>query len=127
MADSIFTRIIKGEVPCNKIYEDQQTMAFLTIEPIQPGHTLVVSKNQIDHIWDLPQEDYQAVMDTAKKVANHMRQILDAKRIGVKIEGLEVPHAHIHLIPFSTISEFNQLPKIATDSDLSKMATKLAF
>jgi histidine triad (HIT) family protein len=99
MADSIFTKIIKGEIPAEKVYEDGENIAFLTIQPIQPGHTLVVPKKQIDHLWDLPDEDYQSLMTATKKVANRLREILGKKRVGVKVEGFEINHAHIHLIP----------------------------
>jgi len=128
MADSIFTKIIRGEIPANKIYEDELTLAFLTIAPIQPGHTLVIPKKQIDHLWDLSDEDYQAVMATAKKVAQHMRRVFpDKARIGVKVVGEEVPHAHVHLIPFNTISEYNTAPAPVPAEELTEMAKKLAF
>src|SRR3990167_1868781 len=122
---SIFTKIIKGEIPCHKVYEDNLTIAFLTIEPVQPGHTLVVSKKQIDHLWDLPDEDYQALMAATKKVATRMRQIFGTKRIGLKVIGEEVPHAHIHLIPFNTLSEYDSRPVSAASEDLAEMAKKL--
>ena len=126
MSDSVFTRIIKGEIPAEKIYEDEKTIAFLTIQPIQPGHTLVVHKNQVDHLWDLPDEDYHYLMSVVKKVAIHMREKLpDYSRVGVKVEGVEVPHAHVHLIPFNTIAEFNEPPKGATQAELAEMAQKL--
>ncbi len=94
---------------------------------MQPGHTLVIPKKQIDQLWDLPDEDYQAVMATAKKVALRMRQVLDAKRIGVKLIGEEVPHAHVHLIPFNTIEEYNSHPQAGTSEEFAEMAQKLAF
>ena len=127
MADSVFTKIIKGEIPSNKIYEDDKNIAFLTIQPIQPGHTLVVPKNQVDHLWDLPDEDYLALMETCKKVAAHLREVLGKKRIGVKVEGFEVPHAHIHLIPMDSVAEYNALPKNASPEELAEAAKKLAF
>src|ERR1700752_4771420 len=100
MQDSIFTKIIRGEIPAEKIYEDDKTIAFLDIHPITPGHTLVVPKKQIDHLWDLPDEDYLALMQTAKKVANRQRQVLNPQRVGVHVVGVDVPHAHIHVFPF---------------------------
>ncbi|OGL24800.1 hypothetical protein A2884_02420 [Candidatus Saccharibacteria bacterium RIFCSPHIGHO2_01_FULL_48_12] len=124
---SIFTKIINGEVPCHKVYEDDLTIAFLTIAPVQPGHTLVVPKKQIDHLWDLPNEDYQALMATTKKVALRMRQVLGTQRIGLKATGEEVPHAHIHLIPFNSIAEYDSRPVTATNEDLAAMAKKLAI
>lgn len=127
MADSIFTKIIKGEIPAKKIYEDSDTIAFLTIQPIQPGHTLVVPKKQIDHLWDLSDEDYQTLMSTVKKVARRIREVLETSRIGVKVEGLEVPHAHVHLIPFNTLAEFNHPPSPVSNGELTEMAKRLAF
>lgn len=130
MADSIFTKIIKGEIPCNKVYENEKTMAFLNIYPDQPGHTLVVPKKQVDHLWDLDDEDYQAVMDAAKKVAQRIRQVLKPDRVGVKVAGEEVPHAHVHLIPFNTTKEFQETTPHVGEPDytaLAEMAKKLAF
>jgi histidine triad (HIT) family protein len=127
MADSIFTKIIKGEVPAQKIYEDDKNIAFLTIQPIQPGHTLVVPKKQVDHLWDLPDADYQTLMDASKKVANRLREVTGKKRIGMKVEGFEVAHAHVHLIPMDSVAEYNSLPKDVPAEELAEMAQKLAF
>lgn len=125
MQDSIFTKIIKGEIPCHKIYEDDNVLAFLTIEPQQPGHTLVIPKEQIDLIWDLSDESYTVLWQTAKKIAIHLGGVLD-RRIGVHVEGLGVPHAHIHLVPFSTTEEFLSHPSGQADSnELAKMAERL--
>ena len=95
---SVFTKIIQGEIPCYKIYEDDKTMAFLDIEPEEVGHTLVVPKLEVDKVYDLPDEDYQAVMATVKKLARHYEKIL-GERIMIKIVGIDVPHAHVHLLP----------------------------
>ena len=95
---SVFTKIIQGEIPCYKIYEDDKTMAFLDIEPEEVGHTLVVPKLEVDKVQDLPDEDYQAVMATVKKLARHYEKIL-GERIMIKIVGIDVPHAHVHLLP----------------------------
>lgn len=127
MAESIFTKIIKGEIPCYKIYEDDKTFAFLTIEPSQPGQVLVIPKKQIDQLWDLDEEDYVAVMTTAKKVAKKMRESLGVKRVGVRVIGEEVPHAHIHLIPFNTVEDYYQKSYSASQAELAEMAKKLAF
>ena len=97
---SIFTRIINNEIPANKIYEDDRVVAFLEMYPLNEGHTLVVPRQQVDHIWDLSDEDYEYLWKTAKKIANHIRKVYpDAPRVGVVVEGFGVPHAHIHLIP----------------------------
>jgi len=127
MQDSIFTKIIRGEIPCHKVYEDAKTIAFLTINPITPGHTLVVPKKQIDHLWDLDDEDYQAVTATAKKVANRIREILQPVRVGEHVAGTEVPHAHIHLFPFNNAEEFWKHPSdtSASNEELEEMAARL--
>ena len=130
MQDSIFTKIIKGEIPSHKIYEDDKTFAFLDIHPVQPGHVLVVPKKQVDHIWDLPDEDYQALMAAAKKVANRQREILQPKRVGEQIVGIDVPHAHIHVFPFNTMEEYRHVPDMDVEPDhtaLAEMAQKLAM
>lgn len=96
---SIFSKIIAGEIPCYKIYEDDKTFAFLDINPESPGHTLVVPKVEIDKIYDLPDEDYQALMATAKKIAKNMED-KTGKRTIWKVIGVDVPHAHIHLCSY---------------------------
>jgi histidine triad (HIT) family protein len=130
MTDSIFTKIIKGEIPCHKIYEDEKTFAFLDIHPIQPGHTLVVPKVQIDDLWDLPDEDYRAVWDTARKVAKRLYAVLGAGRVGVKVIGLDVPHAHVHILPFNTMAEYRRAANLNADPEhesLAEIAKRLAF
>jgi histidine triad (HIT) family protein len=129
MQDSIFTKIIRGEIPCHKVYEDNQVIALLDIHPQQPGHTLVIPKKQIDLIWDLDDETYHYLWDTAKKLARHMNEIL-SRRIGVHVEGTGVPHAHIHLVPFDTTEQFLFHPDMSAEPDhpaLAEMAKKLAF
>lgn len=130
MEDSIFTKIIKGEIPCHKVYEDDKTLAFLDIHPVQPGHTLVIPKKQIEFVWDLPYEDYQAVMATAKKVATRLQEVTGKTYIGEQVVGVDVPHAHVHLIPFSDVAEFRRVPDMSAEPDhaaLAEMAEKLAF
>lgn len=130
MQDSIFTKIIKGEIPANKLYEDERTIVFLDIHPHTPGHTLVVSKKQVEFVWDLDDQDYQALMMTAKKVARHIREKLNAPYVGVKIIGVDVPHAHVHLIPFATTAEYSNHPDMTVEPDfaaLDEMAKELAF
>ena len=96
---SIFTKIINGEIPCYKIYEDDKTFAFLDINPETKGHTLVVPKNEVDKIYDLPDEDYQALMTTVKKLSKHMEEKLGQRTLW-KVIGTDVPHAHVHLLPY---------------------------
>ena len=95
---SIFTKIINGEIPSYKIYEDNKTYAFLDIHPETKGHTLVIPKKEVDKIYNLEDEDYQALMDTVKKLSKHMEDKLGA-RILWKVVGTDVPHAHVHLMP----------------------------
>lgn len=106
MKESIFTKIINGEIPCHKVYEDNKVLAFLDIHPIQPGHTLVVPKHQINHFDDLNNDDYLAVFDTVKRVAKQQKRVLDKKRACVRIEGFDVPHAHVHVYPCDNPQEF---------------------
>ena len=99
MEDSIFTKIIRGEIPCYKVYEDEQVFAMLDIEPLADGHVLVFPKKQVDLLWDLPDEDYQYLMQIAKKLAHKIQAEFNPLRVGVAVEGFGVPHAHIHLVP----------------------------
>lgn len=131
MQDSIFTKIIKGEIPCHKIYEDDKTFAFLDIHPVQPGHVLVIPKSQVEFVWDLTDEDYQAVMATAKKVAHRLRGVFpDKQRIALHIEGLDVAHAHLKVFPFDTDEQFRSKPDMGAEPDhpaLAALAKKLMF
>ena len=131
MEDSIFTKIIKGEIPCHKVYEDELTFVFLDIHPIQPGQVLVIPKKQVEFVWDLEQTDYRAVMDTCQKVALRLRQVFPEKtRVAQMVEGLDVNHAHIKLFPFSTAEEFRHIPNVSEEPDhelLAALAEKLRF
>ena len=113
MSDSIFTKIIKGEIPCYKIAEDDRFIAFLDVFPIKKGHTLVVPKAQIDYLFDLDDSLLSDLMLFAKKIAQKMERAITCERIGVAVIGLEVPHAHIHLVPLDNVGDidFGQ-PKI---------------
>lgn len=129
MKPSIFTKLIKGEIPCHKIYEDEFTLAFLDIRPVQPGHTLVVPKKQIDHIEDLPDDYYQAVWATVKKVIKRQLEVLGRQRVAVYVEGTGVPHAHVHLMPFDLASDIDSrkvgVAAMADGKILAEMAQKL--
>lgn len=102
---SIFTRIIKGEIPCYRIAEDDRFIAFLDVRPLKPGHTLVVPKKEIDYIFDLDEKTLADMMLFARKVAVAMKEVIECRRIGVAVIGLEVPHAHVHLIPITKESD----------------------
>ena len=128
--DTIFTKIIKGEIPSHKVYEDDRTLAFLDIHPVQPGHTLVIPKKQIIFVWDLPTEDYQALMSTTLKVARRLREILRVAYVGERIIGVDVPHAHVQLIPFNSVKEFIAPQDMSSEPDhsaLAAMAERLTF
>ena len=107
MSDSIFTKIIKGEIPCYKIAEDDRFIAFLDVFPIKKGHTLVVPKVQIDYVFDLDDSLLSDLMIFAKKVAQKMQRAISCERIGIAVIGLEVPHAHIHLVPLDTVGDID--------------------
>lgn len=129
--DSIFTKIIKGEIPCHKVYEDEFTFGFMDIHPIQPGHVLLVAKRQVANFYELDDEEYQGLMAATKKFARHMHQVFpDKERIGVMIEGLDVDHVHVKLIPVDTGEEYRHEPDMSTEPDhdaLAAMADRLAL
>jgi len=125
---TIFTKIIRGEIPCYKIAEDERYFAFLDINPLMAGHTLVVPKTETDYIFDLNDNDLSGMMLFAKKVAMGIEKAIPCARIGVAILGLEVPHAHIHLVPMNTMSDLNFMnPKLKfTPEEFTKIARKIS-
>lgn len=134
MQDSIFTKIIKGELPCHKVYEDDKTIAFLTIQPFIEGHTLVVPKNQIDDFDALSPNDYQALFATVQKVATRIKQVFGVKKAIVNILGFEVPHAHVHIMPahseaeyFEAVENRASIPKEPDHQKLAEIAERLRF
>ena len=104
---SVFSMIIAGDIPCYKVAEDDNCIAFLDVNPVAKGHTLVVPKHEIDYLFDLPDQEYAALTLFAKKVAAALKQAVPCKRIGVAVLGMEVPHAHIHLVPLNAESDLN--------------------
>ncbi len=127
---SLFTKIINGEIPCYKIYEDDKTFVFLDIHPVQPGHALVIPKIEVEFVWDLPEDYFNALMTTVKKVALKLRTELSVQYVGEKIIGTDIPHAHVHLIPFNTGPEFYVEPDESQEPDheaLAIIAAKLLF
>lgn len=124
---SIFTKIIRGEIPCHKVYEDDKTFAFMEINPIQPGHVLVIPKTQ-KHIWELSDEDYSSLMFSVKKVANRIQEVLKPDRVGMQVVGVDIrDHAHVHIFPFNSAEEYRSKPHPESDEKLAEMAKKLAF
>jgi histidine triad (HIT) family protein len=124
---SIFTRIVAGEIPCYKIAEDANFLAFLDVNPLVAGHTLVIPKKEIDYIFDLEDDSFVELHLFAKEVSKQLKKHIPCKRIGVAVIGLEVPHAHIHLIPLNQMDDMNFSRKKLTLSpeELSKLAEEL--
>jgi histidine triad (HIT) family protein len=114
---SIFTKIISGEIPSYKIYEDEMFYAFLDISPLSKGHTLVVPKIEVDYIFDLNDNVYSGLMSVSKAIAIAIKKAVPCKRIGIAVVGLEVPHAHVHLIPLHTGAINFSDPKLSIHSE----------
>jgi|SRR5665213_3352722 len=128
MADSIFTKIIKGEIPAYQIYEDDKTIAILDIHPLTYGHTLVIPKVQIASLWDLSLKDYQAVMSTTRLMAKRLRREVKTKYLSMRVVGIDVPHAHVHLIPFNKNEELQRVQNFDVEPDdqqLSELVSHL--
>lgn len=104
---SIFTRIIQGEIPSYKVAENAHCYAFLDIFPLQRGHVLVVPKKEVDLIFDLEDSEYQELMSFSKKIAKAIKKAIQCERVGMTVIGLEVPHAHIHLVPINNVNDIN--------------------
>tara|TARA_Y100000589_G_scaffold208025_1_gene196178 strand:- start:1162 stop:1554 length:393 start_codon:yes stop_codon:yes gene_type:complete len=104
---SIFTKIIRGDIPCYKVAETKDCIAFLDILPIAKGHVLVIPKKEVDNYFDLDEELFQKVNSLAKKISHAIKKVVPCKRIGVSVIGLEVPHAHVHLVPINSISDLD--------------------
>ncbi len=121
---TIFTRIIKGEIPCYKIAEDDNFLAFLDINPLAKGHTLVVPKKEVDYLFDLDDNLLAGLNVFAKKVAKAIDKVIDCKRVGVAVLGLEVPHAHVHLIPINGLYDIDfSKPKLKlNDKEFKEIA-----
>ncbi len=130
MEDSIFTKIIKGEIPCYKIYEDEKVFAMLDIEPLSNGHVLIIPKKQVDLLWDLEQSDYDYLWQIAKKIAQKIQTEMKPIRVGVVVEGFGVPHAHIHLVPLydkNVLQLHHGYPAEISPEELAKIAEKITF
>ena len=121
---SIFSKIVSGDIPAFKVAEDENYVAFLDIFPLAKGHVLVIPKKETDYIFDLDSEEYFGLFSFAKKVAKAMDKVISCERIGVAVIGLEVPHAHIHLVPLNHVSDINfERPKLKfPDSEMKEIA-----
>jgi histidine triad (HIT) family protein len=124
---TIFSRIISGEIPCYKIAEDERFFAFLDINPLVKGHTLVVPKKEIDYIFDLDDDTLSGMIIFSKKVAKVIEEVIPCLRIGITVIGMEVPHAHIHLVPLNTMDDINfSRPKLKlSKEELNSIAEQI--
>lgn len=124
---SIFSRIINSEIPCQKLFENKDFLAFLDLRPVNPGHTLVIPKKEVDYFFDLEDQNLGEIMVFSKKIARSIKKAVPCKKIGLIVAGLEVPHAHIHLIPI--VGSVHELAfsnaKTASSEDLEAMAKKI--
>ena len=125
---TLFTRIVDGEIPCYKIAETDRFLAFLDIRPMAKGHTLCIPKQEIDYLFDIDDDQLGALMVFSKKVAKAVRAVVPCKRIGVAVVGIEVPHAHIHLIPINAVSDlgFGRPPVEMSGEELTALAAEIA-
>lgn len=125
---TIFTRIVEGEIPCYKVAENEEFFAFLDINPIKKGHTLVIPKEEVDYLFDIDDEKLGRMMIFAKQVATQIKAKIECKRVAVVVLGLEVPHAHIHLIPITNESDvdFKHKEEFSVD-EFKQIANILAF
>jgi histidine triad (HIT) family protein len=125
---TLFTKIINGEIPCYKIAEDDNCFAFLDINPLKEGHTLVVPKKEVDYIFDLADDNLAGLILFSKKIASALKNSISCNRIGVAILGLEIPHAHIHLVPMNSMEDVNfKNPKLKlTPEEFREIAEKIS-
>ncbi|MBK22214.1 MAG: HIT family protein [Flavobacteriales bacterium] len=125
---SIFTKIVHGEIPCYKVAETEDCIAFLDILPLARGHVLVVPKKEVDYYFDLDDELFQNVNTLARRVSHAIKKVVPCERIGVSVIGLEVPHAHVHLVPINSISDLDFTKKRVklSEEEFKELATKIA-
>lgn len=124
---TIFSKIIKGEIPCYKVAGNDRFFAFLDIRPMTKGHTLVVPVSEVDYLFDLPDDELADMMVFAKKVATAIREVVPCKRVGIAVLGMEVPHAHIHLVPLNKESDlsFQRSPVELTAKEMEEIAAAI--
>ncbi len=126
MTDCVFCKIIGGEIPSTKIWEDKDFLAFLDINPINSGHTLVIPKKHIDYVFDMGEPEYSNIFKAAKRLAGPIKEATGARRVGVMIEGSLVPHVHVHLVPLHGGGELSfARAKKATPEELNQLAQKI--
>lgn len=124
---SIFTNIINREIPAHIVAEDDSHIAFLDINPLRPGHTLVVPKKEVDYVFDLDHQSLAGLFSFSKRVAKAIESVVDCNRIGLTVLGLEVPHAHVHLVPIDSMSDmdFNKMKSSYSKEEMTEMANKI--
>ncbi len=123
---SIFSKIVDGSIPCYKIYEDDDCLAFLDISPNSFGHTLCILKREVDYLFDLNDVEYNKLMNFSKKVANGLEKSVTCKRVALSVVGLEVPHVHVHLIPLNSMSDMDFSKNIQLEKkDFENLALKI--
>lgn len=126
MSNCLFCKIVAGEIPCHKVWEDGQHLAFLDIGPIREGHTLVIPKSHSPELFELDDASYQSLLAAAKTVAKRLKEVFQVPRIGVAVEGFAVDHVHIHLVPLTAGNQLNpELAKPADHAELAKLAERL--
>ncbi len=125
---TIFTRIVNGEIPCYKVAEDDNFLAFLDINPLQEGHTLVIPKKEVNYIFDLDEELHAGLWNFARKIGKAIEKVVPCRRIGITVIGLEVPHAHIHLIPLQAMHDMDfRKPKLSyTPEGFKEIAERIS-
>jgi histidine triad (HIT) family protein len=124
--DSVFTKIINGELPAHRIFEDDVCIVILDIHPIQPGHALVIPKESIEFIWDLPDSTYHHLWDVSRRIAEQLLRVCGSKRVSIIVDGEQIPHAHIQLIPTNHAHDLHATPPETPDhAELIQLASKL--
>ena len=123
--DNVFSKIIRGEIPCYKVYEDEKNLAFLDIHPESRGHTLVIPKAEVDKIYDLTDEDYDSLFRAVKKIAKHMDEVLGTRTL-MKVVGTDVPHAHVHLMPLDPEWKHGRTLELS-EEEFREIQEKLSF
>jgi histidine triad (HIT) family protein len=123
---TLFSKIVAGEIPCHKIAETDEYLAFLDVFPVAPGHTLVIPKKEVDYLFDLDEDLYIGLMKFARQLAPALQKAVPCRRIGVSVIGLEVPHAHVHLVPLNSMADMDFGSKIKmTDEELAQIASAI--
>jgi histidine triad (HIT) family protein len=121
MADCIFCKIVGREIPAHIIQEDENVLAFLDVNPVNPGHLLIIPKVHVESVFDMPDEQYKNIFETAKALSTPLQNAMQSRKIGIAVEGFGVPHAHVHLVPLHNPNELN--PERATHMDDETLAT----